>query len=187
MQLLELELNGCFIVRPGSIDDERGNFRKVFHEPTFTANGLESEFKESYVTTSHLGVIRGMHFQTPPFDHAKLVCCLTGSAQDALVDLRKGSPTFGKSISLRLTEEESEILYIPRGIAHGFAALQDQTRMWYMVTSAYNPNADSGVRWDSIGVNWQIETLGSVEPIISTRDRSFLPLDEFETPFRFQG
>lgn len=185
MQAEELAIPGCYRLKGARFEDDRGDFLKLFHEPAFAALGLESDFRESYVTTSRQGVIRGMHFQAPPSDHAKLVSCLTGCVRDGLVDLRRGSPTYGQGISLLLTGTGADILYIPRGVAHGFAAFEDETRMWYLVSSTHDAAADSGVRWDSVGIDWWEGAEYVEPPIVSARDQDFVLLCDFETPFVF--
>lgn len=145
---------GCYLLHGNRLGDARGDFLKLFHAPTLAALGLETAFAESYVSTSHAGVVRGMHFQRPPHDHAKIVCCLSGRARDGLVDLRRNSPMFGRSISLMLSADEPAMIYIPRGIAHGFAAHVDDTRLWYLVSSVHAPDADAGIHADSVGIDW---------------------------------
>ncbi|GJG94155.1 dTDP-4-dehydrorhamnose 3,5-epimerase family protein [Cupriavidus pauculus] len=171
MRAEPLALPGCFLLHGARIGDSRGDFMKLFHAPTLAAQGLETDFAESYVSTSHAGVIRGMHFQRPPHDHAKIVSCLTGRARDGLVDLRRGSPTFGQGISLMLSADAPAMLYIPRGIAHGFAAHVDDTRLWYLVSSVHAPEADAGVHVDSVGIDWfdgAPHVTGA--PVLSPRD-----------------
>ncbi|AZG16389.1 MULTISPECIES: dTDP-4-dehydrorhamnose 3,5-epimerase family protein [Cupriavidus] len=172
MQCEALALPGCFLLHGARLGDARGDFMKLFHAPTLAAQGLETAFAESYVSTSHAGVIRGMHFQRPPHDHAKLVSCLTGRARDGLVDLRRGSPTFGRSLSLMLSADVPAMLYIPRGIAHGFAAHVDDTRLWYLVSSVHEPAADAGIHVDDVGIDWWdgAPALAGATPILSPRD-----------------
>jgi len=112
MEWVELPLSGCYLIRSRRLEDERGNFQKLFHQPSFAAQGLETNFAESYLSSSHRGVVRGMHFQAPPADHAKLVCCIAGRVRDGLVDLRRGSPTYQQSCSLMLSEAWAELVYI---------------------------------------------------------------------------
>lgn len=186
MEWVGLPLAGCWLLRSGRLKDDRGSFRKLFHQPTFAARGLETSFAESYLSSSHRGVIRGMHFQVPPADHAKLVCCIAGRVRDGLVDLRRGSPTYQQSYSLMLSEAQAEAVYIPRGVAHGFAAQEDISVMWYLVSSAHDPQADNGVRWDSVGIDWWAGEAQPENLIVSQRDRSFIPLAAFDSPFVFE-
>lgn len=183
MQLLNLPIEGCYLINVKKTVDERGSFEKLFHKPTFKLSGLEDDFAECYVTKSHRGVIRGMHFQEPPSDHSKLVSCIGGRVRDGLVDLRKGSPTFGHSTSLILCEDEATAIYIPRGVAHGFAAHSDDSVILYMVGSAYDPLVDNGVRWDSIGIDWWAGSSAPEKIIISNRDQNFIKFNDFVTPF----
>jgi dTDP-4-dehydrorhamnose 3,5-epimerase len=183
MQAIPLDIPGCYLLQGIRPEDARGDFFKLFHAPTLAALGLETHFPESYLSTSRRGVIRGMHFQTPPADHAKLVCCVTGRARDGLVDLRKGSPTFGKSCTLILSQDAPDVLYVPRGVAHGFAAHEDDTRMWYLVSSVHAPAMDAGIRFDSVGINWWADGPRIIEPVLSVRDRDFPALQDFPTPF----
>jgi len=175
--LREIGLEGCFEILPRQIQDMRGVFIKTFHAPTYAELGLETEFVEEYFTTSCRGVLRGLHFQTPPADHAKLVYCISGAVFDAVLDLRAGSPGYGKCAHIELSAEKRNLLYIPRGLAHGFVALTDCT-MVYKVTSVHTPAQDAGIRWDSAGIPWP-----GLDFIVSDRDKAFPALADFESPF----
>lgn len=178
MQLTELPINGCFRLQPRVFQDARGRFVKPLVVSQLHAHGLRTDFVEQYHSTSAPGVVRGMHFQTPPHEHAKLVYCAAGAVTDVLLDLRKQSPTFGQAISLPLTAESGHAVYIAAGVAHGFVATQEPALMVYNVTSEYAPHHDSGVRWDSFGFNWGVPL-----PVMSERDRSFSALADFVSPF----
>ena len=119
-----------------------------------------------------------MHFQTPPYNHAKIVHVIKGSVTDVVLDLRKSSITYGQFIEYNLDYKNNEAIYIPSGCAHGFKTLEDDTTMIYLVTSEYNKEHDSGVKWNSIGYDWNIEN-----PIISERDNNFVELKDFVSPF----
>ncbi|WP_020205886.1 dTDP-4-dehydrorhamnose 3,5-epimerase family protein [Cupriavidus sp. WS] len=179
MRVEPLVIAGCFRLWGNLSEDARGDFFKLFHAPTLGGLDLETNFTESYISTSHVGVIRGMHFQRPPKDHAKLVCCLSGRARDGLVDLRAGSTTFGQSLSLILTGDEPTVLYVPKGVAHGFAAHVDHTRMWYLVSSVHDPAADAGVHPHSVGIDWWAEGPAIARPVLSTRDQRFPALADY--------
>ena len=153
-------------------------FVKTFHAERFTERGLPVDWREEYYSKSVKGVIRGMHFQTPPHDHEKLVYCMQGQVLDVVVDLRKHSPSFGKHVAIQLDAERGHGLLIPKGMAHGFLALTDTVLMAYKVTTVYAPANDAGIRWDSLGVNWGVD-----QPIVSTRDRAHPPLADFVSPF----
>lgn len=161
--------------------DNRGSFVKTFHKDVFAKHGLVTEFAEEYYSVSHQGVLRGMHFQTPPYEHFKLVYCLAGKVLDAIVDLRIGSPTYKESATFELSAEFGNMLYIAPGMAHGFYALTDEVVMQYKVTTGYVPEHDGGIRWDSAGIPW----LDSA-PVISDRDSCLLALAAFDSPFHFK-
>ena len=179
--LTETKLPGCFEVQPRIFDDERGRFVKVFHQDEFVRLGLETCFREEYYSHSRRGVIRGMHFQTPPSDHVKLVYCVQGEVQDVVLDLRKGSPTYGRADSIKLSAELGNYLYIPKGLAHGFCTTSTLATLVYKVSTVYEPQHDSGVLWSSFGVEWP-----NLERVISARDTSFKPLSEFKSPFVYE-
>jgi len=178
MQLRESSLQGCFEIKTKRFEDERGLFVKTFHKPTFKKLGLHTDFPEEYYSTSKKGVIRGMHFQLPPHDHVKLVYCTSGSVMDVVVDLRKSSPTYGKHAVFELSPENANMIYIPKGMAHGFCALEDQTIMHYKQSTVYAPEYDAGLLWSSVGVESPVKN-----PILSDRDMSFSSIEQFESPF----
>ncbi|WP_375325921.1 dTDP-4-dehydrorhamnose 3,5-epimerase family protein [Flagellimonas sp. GZD32] len=179
MKLLETDISGCFEIEVDQFTDIRGSFFKTFHYNIFKENGLETNWKEEYFSISHLNVIRGMHFQNPPDDHAKVVTCLSGSVKDVVVDLRKDSKTFKQYIAVTLNAASSNrMLYIPRGCAHGFLSLENNTLLHYKVSSVYSKTNDTGILWDSIGYEWNCKT-----PILSERDQKHFTLSEFESPF----
>ena len=174
----ETPLEDCFELQPIVRRDIRGSFIKIFHAEFFKEMRFATDFKEEYFSTSVKNVLRGMHFQTPPADHVKLVCCLEGAVKDVVVDLRKKSSTFGKHCTFELSAEKSNMLYIPKGFAHGFLTLSEQATMLYNVTSVYSPENDKGILWNSCGIDWQCDA-----PIISSRDQNHPPLAEFDSPF----
>jgi dTDP-4-dehydrorhamnose 3,5-epimerase len=178
----ELPLPGCFEIRPCVLEDHRGRFIKIFHKPSFAAQGLELDFVEEYYSHSHQNVIRGMHFQNPPHDHAKIVYCVHGTVLDVIVDLRLGSPAYGQSLSLILDSQKSNYLYIPKGLAHGFCVLSESATLIYKVSSNYEPNFDTGIAWDSIDIKWPTDN-----PILSERDLSFVALKNFQSHFVYEG
>jgi dTDP-4-dehydrorhamnose 3,5-epimerase len=166
----ETRIPGCYLIHPWRRSDERGLFVKTFHAEVFQERGLQTDFREDYFSVSRKGVLRGMHFQRPPYHHAKLVYCAKGCILDAIVDLRSDQGGFGKHQTFELSDQNSCILYLSPGIAHGFYALSDEAITVYSVTVEYNPDADSGVRWNSCGIDWPTDS-----PIVSARD-SNLPL-----------
>lgn len=181
MRVEQTSIQGCYQIFPQVRKDVRGNFVKTFQKEVFASHGLVTEFAEEYYSVSHKGVLRGMHFQTPPHEHFKLVYCLAGKVMDAIIDLRVGSPSYRQSATFELSAELGNMLYIAPGMAHGFCALTDEAIMQYKVTTVYAPEHDGGIRWDSAGVIWP-----SSAPIISDRDRGFPALDDFDSPFYFK-
>lgn len=169
--------NAALIQLPFS-EDNRGSFTKVFQDTVFLNQQLPFQLKESYFSFSRKNVIRGMHFQLPDAQHAKIVFCPKGSILDCILDLRKKSPTYGQFFTALLSEQNHKALYVPEGFAHGFKALEEDTMTYYLVSSEYNRTKDSGIKWDSFGINWEIK-----EPIISERDQSFIDFKDFESPF----
>ncbi len=169
---------GCYLIRPKVFQDNRGDFVKIFQSSKFIDLGLDTHFQEEYFTTSAKGVIRGLHFQRPPADHAKLVYCIKGGVFDVFVDLRAGSPTFKDHQIVELNSDNNYILYLPSGIAHGFCSLKNESIMVYKTTTEYAPQCDEGIRWDSCSINWPISS-----PVISDRDLAFETLKDFRTPF----
>lgn len=163
------------------LTDPRGFFSKTIHADVFRENGMRFDFAEEYYSVSKKNVLRGLHFQTPPHDHAKYVTCLTGEVLDVIVDLRRGSKTYGKTEAFKLSESAGMSLYLPTGFAHGFLALTENAMMLYRVTSVYAPSNDAGILWSSIDFKWPVET-----PIVSDRDAAFPRLVGFNSPFMGQ-
>jgi dTDP-4-dehydrorhamnose 3,5-epimerase len=178
--ITQTPLPGCFLIGLPEQKDIRGRFVKLFHEDTFRENGLETTFPEIYFSVSRQGVLRGLHFQTPPRDHVKLVCCLDGHILDAVVDLRRGSPMYGRCVTFELSAHEAAMLYIPSGMAHGYYVKSKTAMVLYQVSTAYAPDHDKGILWCSAGIPWP-----SAVPVLSARDESFPALDTFDSPFKF--
>jgi dTDP-4-dehydrorhamnose 3,5-epimerase len=158
--------------------DDRGCFVKTFHADVLQQAGLPSVFRESFYSISRKNVIRGMHFQAPPADHAKLIFVTQGEILDVALDIRKTSPTYGMFATACLSAATNQAIFIEPGFAHGFAALQDNTMVMYLQTSVYDPDLDSGIHPLSCGIDWGIAT-----PILSVRDVQLPPFRSFDTPF----
>lgn len=178
MQLVRSDIDGCFLLKANVLSDARGDFTKCFHEPDFSAFGLRTDWREEYFSYSRRDVLRGMHFQTPPAQHSKMVFCLSGCVMDVVLDLRLGSSTYGKHLSFKLSRGEGVGLYLEEGLAHGFLGLDEENIMLYRVTSVFSPEHDKGVHWNSFGCDWPISS-----PIISDRDRSHPRFDSYISPF----
>lgn len=180
LQINSLPLAGALLVKPRPHYDDRGSFAKTFHASSIAQEGLRFELREEFYSVSKYGVLRGMHFQTPPYDHQKLVTCFAGRVLDVLVDLRRGSPTYGRHCSLELNGDEPCTVWIPHGLAHGFLSLADNSCVVYKTDSEYAPTHDMGIRWDSFDFHWPL----SIEQlIISARDQQHPTLAEFNSPF----
>lgn len=180
MDFTESSIPDCFHINPRVHKDARGTFTKIYHSGQFKEKGLSVNIEEQYVTVSGKGVLRGLHFQVPPYQHTKLVTCLSGEVIDSIVDLRKGSPTYGRHQTFTLKGDEESVLYIPPGLAHGFYTLSDSAVMLYMVSKEHSPEHDKGILWNSVGIMWPDE-----DPVLSERDRNHPSFDLFETPFLY--
>lgn len=180
-EINESKLAGCFELQPKVIKDNRGSFVKVFHEVLFKAKGLETSFAEEYYSVSKKNVIRGLHFQVPPMDHVKMVYCLQGEVLDVVLDIRKGSPTYGEFDLIDLSSEKANIIYIPKGMAHGFFVKSEEAVMVYKVSSVYSSEHDEGIHWNSAGIPWP-----STNVITSARDESLPDFIEFNSPFNYE-
>lgn len=177
MKFTETNISGVYEIELFHAKDERGSFTKTFHKSLFKTNKLEYQFNESFFSINKKGVIRGMHFQCPPHDHAKIVYVSSGRILDVILDLRKSSPSFGQHIKFEVSAENHKAVYMPKGVAHGFCCLTEAT-MIYLTSSEYNAASESGILWNSFKMNWPVEA-----PIISSRDKSFSPFANFQTPF----
>lgn len=179
MELLKY-CDGLMLFKAFNSEDERGSFVKIFQSDELCNKyGIKSKVAEVYYSMSKKNTIRGMHFQAPPFDHDKFVHVLTGSVEDVVVDLRTNSTSYGNCYKFDLCEETPLFLFIPRGFAHGFRSLENNTRMIYLVSGIYNKDFDRGIHYKSINFNWHLKE----QPIVSKRDLSFPVFDEFTSPF----
>lgn len=183
MNIIRTDVDGVLIVEPKVFGDSRGYFMEVFSERDFrAATGLDVHFVQDNESMSSKGVLRGLHFQKAPYSQSKLVRVVSGSVQDVAVDLRAGSPTFGKYVSVVLSGENRRMFYIPEGFAHGFLVLEDNTVFQYKCGAFYEPSSEGSVRWDDpdIGVEWMHTER---ELLLSYKDRRAPLLSE--QPYRF--
>jgi dTDP-4-dehydrorhamnose 3,5-epimerase len=186
MQATSLPLPGLVLLEPRVHEDTRGFFYESHNQNTFRALGVEAVFVQDNVSRSRKGVLRGLHFQTPPHAQGKLVRVTGGSAYDVAVDIRKGSPTYGRGFGLTLSAHNRLSLYIPPGFAHGFLALEDGTEFVYKCTDYYAPAADSGLLWSDpdLGLAWPLPP----DPaLISAKDKALPPLARVHSPFDFSS
>lgn len=174
MKIEVTEIEGVFIIDNFNSYDNRGLFVKSFNKETFKNKNLNFDIRESYYSVSKKNVIRGMHFQLPPYDHEKLVYVAKGSILDVILDLRKNSKTYKQHISINLSEKNKKSVFIPKGLAHGFKSLEDGTITVYNVSLEYNADFDCGIKYDSFNYNWDSDKI-----IISNRDKDFKSLDSF--------
>jgi len=171
MNVINTDIQGVVIIEPKVFGDHRGYFFESFSEKDFTSAVGEVKFVQDNESKSSHGVLRGLHFQKPPHAQAKLVRVVKGRVLDVAVDLRKGSPTFGKHVAVELTEENHRQLFIPRGFAHGFAVLSDEAVFQYKCDNYYAPQSEGSVLWNDpdIGIEWGIP---SEDVMLSEKDRN---------------
>jgi dTDP-4-dehydrorhamnose 3,5-epimerase len=182
-----LHLDGVAEVVPDRHGDHRGFFSEVWKASDFAAHGIELCFVQDNQSFSvEAGVLRGLHYQIPPFEQAKLVRVVRGSIFDVAVDIRHGSPTFGKWVGLTLSADKWNQIFVPAGFAHGFLTLEPNCEVLYKVSAPYSPQHDRGIRYDdpTIGIKWPIPEL---QPILSEKDHAAPTLAEAEPAFMFEG
>jgi dTDP-4-dehydrorhamnose 3,5-epimerase len=177
-EIIETGLDGCLELIAPRHDDSRGHFVKTIHADFFKQHHMNTAFVEQYYTVSVRGTLRGLHFQTPPHDHDKLVICSDGEVFDVVVDLRRTSPTFGEHRIFNLSAARANQIYIPAGLAHGFYTSSAQATLVYNVTSVHNGEHDAGIHYASAGINWPTEDV-----TISERDAKLPPLADYDSPF----
>ncbi len=173
-------IEGLIEFTPRVFRDDRGYFLETFSMKWFEPFGLQPDFVQDNQSVSKKGVLRGLHFQKPPFAQGKLVRVSTGRALDIAVDLRKGSPTYGQYVACILDAEKQNVFYIPEGFAHGFVALEDNTTFLYKCTNYYAPASEGGILWNdpALGIDW-----GVTEPLVSPKDEILPLLQDFDSPF----
>ena len=178
----ELSIPGVYEIEMFHAGDDRGMFVKPYHKEKLVKQGLVSDFQESFYSTNKRGVIRGMHFQHPPFDHAKIVYCTSGRLLDVILDIRVGSPTYGQCAAIELSGGNYKAAYLPTGVAHGFCVLEDNTTMIYLTSTMHSPSADDGIRFDSFGFEWPLKNA-----VHSDRDLTFQTMKSIDSPFIFNA
>lgn len=185
MEVIKTDIEGVVILEPRVFKDDRGYFFESFSQREFNEKVAEVTFVQDNESMSTRGVMRGLHFQRPPFTQAKLVRCVRGAVLDVAVDIRKGSPTFGKHVAVELTEENHRQLFIPHGFAHGFVVLSDVAIFQYKCDNYYAPQADGGISIQdpSLGIDWKIDT---ADAILSAKDLNHPVLADYDTPFTYE-
>lgn len=184
MNIIQTEIPGGIIIEPRIFEDARGYFFESFSQREFDEKVGPVIFVQDNESKSSYGVMRGLHFQRPPFTQAKLVRCVRGAVLDVAVDIRRGSPTFGQHVAVELTEDNHRQFFIPKGLAHGFAVLSDTAVFQYKCDEFYHPEADGGISIldDSLGIDWHIP---AGKAILSDKDTKHPLLQDFDTPFTF--
>ena len=182
MEVIKTEIDGVVIIEPRIFKDARGYFFESYSQREFDEKIGKIDFCQDNESMSSYGVMRGLHFQRPPFTQSKLVRCVKGRVLDVAVDIRKGSPTYGKLVAVELTEDNHRQFFIPRGFAHGFAVLSDVAVFQYKCDNFYHPEADGGISIldDSLGIDWRIPT---DKAILSEKDTKHELLKDFDSPF----
>ncbi|MBC5774280.1 dTDP-4-dehydrorhamnose 3,5-epimerase [Pontibacter sp. KCTC 32443] len=180
MDFKTFEIEGLVEFQPRVFRDDRGYFLETFSMKWFEHLGLKPNFVQDNQSVSKKGVLRGLHFQKPPYAQGKLVRVSSGRALDVAVDLRKNSPTYGKHVTCILDAEQQNVFYIPEGFAHGFVALEDNTTFLYKCTDFYQPSAEGGILWNDpeLSIDWGVEN-----PLVSPKDEILPLLRHFESPF----
>ena len=184
MEVIETSIPGVKIIKPRVFADERGYFFESYSKREFCEKVEDIEFVQDNQSKSSYGVIRGLHFQVPPFAQSKLVRCVQGKVLDVAVDIRKGSPTYGKHVAVELSEDNQLQLFIPKGFAHGFSVLSEKAVFQYKCDNYYHPESEGGINlFDSeIKIDWRINKEAA---IISEKDNLREGIKLFQTPFTY--
>lgn len=184
MEVIKTDIEGVVIIEPRIFKDSRGYFFESYSKREFDEKVRPIDFVQDNESMSTRGVMRGLHFQRPPFAQSKLVRCIKGAVLDVAVDIRKGSPTYGKYVSCLLSEENKRQIFVPRGFAHGFAVMSDIAVFQYKCDNYYHPEADGGISIldTSLGIDWGI-TID--DAILSDKDQKHPLLKDFDSPFDF--
>ena len=185
MKLIHTDIEGVFIIEPKLFSDERGYFFEAFNSKRFEElTGIHTAFVQDNESRSARGVVRGLHFQLPPHAQSKLVRVVRGRIIDVAVDIRRGSPTFGRYVAVELSDENHRQLFIPRGFAHGFSVVEGDAIVEYKCDNYYAPEAEGAIRWDDpeLAIDWRIDG----EVIVSAKDQKNKPLRECSTLFDYK-
>lgn len=184
MEVIKTDIDGVVIIEPRIFKDARGYFFESYSKREFDEKVRPINFVQDNESCSSYGVMRGLHIQRPPFAQSKLVRCVKGAVLDVAVDIRKGSPTYGRHVAVELTEDNHRQFFIPRGFAHGFAVLSDIAVFQYKCDNYYHPEADGGIsiQDESLGIDWRINP---AKAILSDKDTKHSILADFDSPFDY--
>jgi len=181
MEFIKTKFNDTWIIKPQVFQDNRGFFLETYSRKKFSETGIEADFvQDNHSLSVKKGVLRGLHFQAPPFTQAKLLRVTNGSVYDVIVDIRKDSPTFGKWEGFTLSAENFLMLFVPKGFLHGFMTLEDNTEVQYKCDNFYEPQSEGGIIWNdpTLKIDWPIK-----DPILSERDEKWGKFEDFNSPF----
>jgi dTDP-4-dehydrorhamnose 3,5-epimerase len=180
MEIIKTPIEGLLVIRPKIFGDDRGHFFESWSKESFTKNGMDLDFVQDNQSLSSKGVLRGLHFQNPPFAQGKLVRVIKGIVLDVAVDIRKDSPTYGQHFSIKLSEKNKTIFWIPPGFAHGFVTLEDDTFFTYKCTGVYNKESEGALLWSDkdLNIDWGVEN-----PLVSDKDLVAGNFINFESQF----
>lgn len=185
MEVIKTGIEGVLVIEPKVFGDARGYFFESFNSKEFKETiGIEVNFVQDNESKSRYGVLRGMHFQLPPYTQSKLVRVVKGKVLDVVVDIRKGSPTYGKYEMCELTEDNHRQFFVPKGMAHGFAVLSEEAIFQYKCDDFYHPEAEGAIAWNDpdLNIQWPIST---ADVVLSEKDKHHPFLRDFESPFNF--
>ena len=180
MDIIKTPIEGLLVIKPKVFEDDRGHFFESWSKGAFSKNGLDLDFVQDNQSLSSKGVLRGLHFQNPPYAQGKLVRVIKGAVLDVALDIRKDSPTYGEHFSIELSEENKTIVWIPPGFAHGFITLEDDTIFTYKCTGVYNAASEGSLLWNDadLNIDWRIDT-----PLVSDKDLLAESFENFESQF----
>lgn len=180
MEIIKTKIPDLYIIKPNVFEDNRGYFFESYNKEAFIQRGIDQDFVQDNESKSGKGVLRGLHFQRPPFDQGKLVRVMHGAVLDVAVDLRKSSATYGQWVAVELNHDNKWMYWIPPGFAHGFVTLEDDTVFFYKCTKVYNKESEGSIYWDDpdLNINWKV-----ANPILSERDILGPSFKDFITPF----
>jgi dTDP-4-dehydrorhamnose 3,5-epimerase len=182
MQIIKTKIPDLLIIKPDVFEDDRGYFFESYNREKFVQAGIDYKFVQDNESKSQKGVLRGLHFQNPPYAQGKLVRVMKGAVLDVAVDIRKNSPTYGKWASIELSESNKMMYWIPPGFAHGFVTLEDNTVFFYKCTNVYNKQSEGSIRWNdpALNIDWKTKN-----PILSEKDKITPSFKNFESKFVF--
>lgn len=183
MIVKSLQPGGLILVEPRCFRDERGQFVESWNRRAFREAGIDADFvQDNHSISTRVGTLRGLHFQAPPRAQDKLVRCTRGRIYDVAVDIRRGSPGYGRWLGVELTPENGRQLYVPKGFLHGFVTLAPDSEVQYKCSDYYAPECDGCVRWDSAGIDWPLTGM----PVLSEKDARGVAFNEFHSPFAWE-